>query len=320
MSASETVNVASETTDVNPPSSNNSTAVASSTNTPSTSRSRDTSTRRNRSRSRTRSRHGHREGRSHASHRSRIRFKHKERNFAAAVCSMITIVILCTALSEPRWISLRGGGCTLLHGGDLHYLGAFQFFYNGQFYQDQNSHATATVNEIYKYGPNANEMMSNCVTFRTVLLFKAIIAFSFLGILCSLFAFLLDLMGPTQKALKMLRRNALFSILSVLMCVVINLFCYYVTVYVDELQNKTKLHKGSKVDVTFDVSFYLVTAAGGISVFSVAFNCLRRRSSFEEPRHNYVMNDYDDLNSLLPPPEPEIAPMANLPPPPAYSP
>ncbi|ESO96850.1 hypothetical protein LOTGIDRAFT_115322 [Lottia gigantea] len=275
--------------------------------TDSTSRSRESGSRRNRSRRRSR-----RDGsRSHSSHRSRIRFKQKEKNFAAAVCSMITIVTLCTALAEPNWISLSGGGCTIPFKGDLHHLGAYQFFYDGTFHQNSKS-----LNS-YKF------VMTNCVTFTTVLLFKFIIAFCFLGILCSLFAFLLDLMGPAHRFLKMLRRNAIFSILSVLMCVVVNLFCYYVTVYVSQLQKTSKLHKGSKVEVSFDISFYLVTAAGGISVFSVACNCLRQRSPYEESRHNYIMNEYDDLNSLLPNMDlesPSLTSSGNIPPPPAYTP
>lgn len=54
--------------------------------------------------SRSRSRHRHSSQR-HSRHNCRMYFKHKERNFAAALCSMITIVLLCTAL-EPDWIYL----------------------------------------------------------------------------------------------------------------------------------------------------------------------------------------------------------------------
>ena len=56
---------------------------------------------------------------------SRFYPKERERNFFAAACSMVVIVILCTALAEPKWISMRGGGCNLDH------LGVYQFFSSG---------------------------------------------------------------------------------------------------------------------------------------------------------------------------------------------
>ena len=81
-----------------------------------------------RSRSPRRSRHEH-----HSHRRRRFRFKHKERNFLAAVCSMIVIVMLCTALVEPDWIYMRGGACSDGDGNPKHTIGVFQFFYPGHF-------------------------------------------------------------------------------------------------------------------------------------------------------------------------------------------
>ena len=52
------------------------------------------------------------------------------------------------------------------------------------------------------------------MTYKAVLIFKTVIAFCFLGILCSLFAFILDLVGPKARALKLLRRNAIMSIVT----------------------------------------------------------------------------------------------------------
>ena len=41
---------------------------------------------------------------------------------------------------------------------------------------------------------------------------KSIIVFTFLAIICSVCSFFLDLLGPTQKALKLIHRNAIPSI------------------------------------------------------------------------------------------------------------
>ena len=83
------------------------------------------------SRSHSRSPHRHR----HHGHRrrSRFRFKHKERNFLAAVCSMVVIVVLCTAMAEPNWFNMRGGGCRDTDNKAVHTMGVYQFFYIGHF-------------------------------------------------------------------------------------------------------------------------------------------------------------------------------------------
>ena len=65
--------------------------------------------------------------------------------------------------------------------------------------------------------------MDNCVTHKAVKLIKAIIAFTFMAMLSTLCAFILDLVGPTQRSLKCIHRNAIFSIISgkcPLMCVI----------------------------------------------------------------------------------------------------
>lgn len=49
---------------------------------------------------------------------------------------------------------------------------------------------------------------------QTVLLLRVIAAFCFLGILCSLSAFLLDVFGPKHPALKITRRYAFAHILT----------------------------------------------------------------------------------------------------------
>ncbi|BFY98200.1 hypothetical protein BsWGS_01240 [Bradybaena similaris] len=271
--------------------------------------------------SRSRSRHRHSSQR-HSRHNCRMYFKHKERNFAAALCSMITIVLLCTAL-EPDWIYLTGGKCHLLHSpeGSLKQLSTTQFFYNGHFYK--NYPLTKMDDTVYKFGESSNEIMVNCVTYETVLLFKTSIAFTLIAVVCSLLGFLLDLIGPEYQVFKLLRRNAIFNILTVVMCVAIDMFAYWITSNVEKLQVSTRLHDGSRVEVTFDASFYLITAAGGMSVIATACNCLRRHSVYnvsDSARHaDHVY--FDDVEALLPPlPSSDSGSHSNYPPPPAYTP
>lgn len=128
----------------------------------STSSSRDSnsSSRRSHSSGRSRSRHRRSHGSSRRSsrHHSRQRHnKHRERNFPSALCSMVAIVILSTAMAEPRWIRIENGSCRVSEG-KLTYLGAFQFLYNGHFVENVHTvsdmdQKSITVFTDYKYGP-----------------------------------------------------------------------------------------------------------------------------------------------------------------------
>ena len=99
--------------------------------------------------SRSRHRYGHR----HRRRRSRFRFKRKESNFLAAISSMIVLVLLCTAMAEPRWFFLQGGGCRLKDKTPVNYLGVNQFFYMGTFLSEGGH----TAKSEYKYGPMKTE-------------------------------------------------------------------------------------------------------------------------------------------------------------------
>ncbi|XP_005097510.1 transmembrane protein 127 [Aplysia californica] len=270
---------------------------------------------------RSRSRHRHSSNRRHSRHRCRTYFQHKERNFASASCSMVTIVLLCTSL-EPNWIYMSGGDCHLLHDpkGSLHTLSTRQFFSNGHFYK--NYPLTSAGDMVYKFGGSSNDILVNCVTYTAVLLFKASIAFTLIAVVFSFISFLLDLFGPTYQLLKLLRRNAIFNILTVVMCISINLFAYWITSAVERLQESSRMHLGSKVEVTFAASFYLITAAGGMSVLATACNCLRRHKGVEAEHVRQADRYFDDTEALLPPPPPEedSSPLSNLPPPPPYAP
>ncbi|KAL6088149.1 hypothetical protein STEG23_008201 [Scotinomys teguina] len=93
---------------------------------------------------------------------------------------------------------------------------------------------------------------------QTVLLLRIIAAFCFLGILCSLSAFLLDVFGPKHPALKITRRCAFAHILTVLQCATVIGFSYWASELILALQQQHKKYHGSQVNVTFAVSFYLV--------------------------------------------------------------
>lgn len=270
------------------------------------------------SRSRSRHRHGHR----HRRRRSRFRFKRKESNFLAAISSMIVLVLLCTAMAEPRWFFLQGGGCRLQDGTPVNYLGVNQFFYMGSFLQLVSSKPNVPKTE-YKYGPLKTEVLFDCVTPQAVPIMKSIITFCLFGVAFSLVAFVLDVAGPTNRLLKILRRNAIFNILTVAVCITINGFSYWAATVLEVFQEITKLKKGDpKPVVQFSISFYLITASGVMSVIAAATNLLRR--SYHHSDHHgdrdRLLDDYDGMDFAGVPRHELCSPMTGLPPPPPYAP
>jgi len=120
---------------------------------PSRSDGREPGSRRSRSRRRSRHRDHHRHHRS----RPRLRMKSGDKNFPAAVCNMLAIVLLCTSLAEPKWFSLSGGGCKV---GDkpLNHLGTYQFFYPGSILSQEKRFSDDQIQHvIYQFGPNLKD-------------------------------------------------------------------------------------------------------------------------------------------------------------------
>ncbi|XP_013411328.1 transmembrane protein 127, partial [Lingula anatina] len=109
-----------------------------------------------------------------------------------------------------------------------------------------------------------------------------------------------------------------------LVCVTVNGFCFWEAQLIKDLQEKTKHHAGSKVEVHFDVSFYLVTAAGAVSVIAVACNLLQRYPPIHDSRRSSdrhrLMEDFDGMEVIPPLGAELIPPVTNVPPPPPYAP
>ncbi|XP_072490881.1 transmembrane protein 127 isoform X2 [Notamacropus eugenii] len=151
-----------------------------------------------------------------------------------------------------------------------------------------------------------------CMNPQTVLLLRVIAAFCFLGILCSLSAFLLDVFGPKHPALKITRRYAFAHILTVLQCATVIGFCYWASELILAQQQQHKKYHGSQVYVTFAVSFYLVAGAGGASILATAANLLRHYPTEEEEQALELLSEmeenepypaeYEVINQFQPPP------------------
>ncbi|ETE63228.1 Transmembrane protein [Ophiophagus hannah] len=185
--------------------------------------------------------------------------KQPERSLASALPGALSITALCTALAEPAWLRIHGGTCSRQELGVADVLG----------YIDPDL------------------LKDYCMNPQTVLLLRVIAAFCFLGIICSLSAFLLD-------------------------CATVIGFCYWASELILAQQQQHKKYHGSQVYVTFAVSFYLVAGAGGASILATAANLLRHYPTEEEEQALELLSEmeenepypaeYEGINQFQPPP------------------
>lgn len=130
---------------------------------------------------------------------------------------------------------------------------------------------------------------------------RLIIAFIFLAITSSMFGLILDFFGFMHNVLKNMRRNAIFHIITVFLCLFINGFCFWVTERIYEQQYLTRFKKGKRVDVQFDMSYYLIVFASVISVLAAAFTLIRRYPTDEDEQLDRILQEYtgfEDPTSL----------------------
>ncbi len=273
-------------------SSGSNAAVTTNTGTSSNVDGGSSSSRSSRSRRhRSRSHHGHHR---HRSRRRRHNPKRAERNLVAAILGMIVIAVLISSLAEQKWFRLHGGQCTHT------YIGAYQFL-------------TPGIEKSTDY--------SKCVNAQVVTIMRSVIAFIFLSITSSLFAFFLDTLGPMKVSLRFVRRHAIGNIIAVLMCLTMSGFCYWAASEIEKTLSANKRADGSKVIVSFEVGYYLIVASGALSVIISATNLLRPYSSYdEEPPRERLIDDWDQLLEAELASMPAGPPFANLPEPPAYTP
>ncbi|XP_078740061.1 transmembrane protein 127 [Lampetra fluviatilis] len=164
--------------------------------------------------------------------------------------------------------------------------------------------------------------LSACLSPQICLLLRVVAAFLLLGVSCSLGAFLLDVLGSTQPALRLTRRYAFLHILTVLHCATAVGFSYWASELLFDLQLSHKLHHGSQVWVRFDVSFYLLAGAGAASIVATAVNLLRSYPSPEEEQALQLLRQMEEAQptDVVTVPVPGGGITVTRPPPPAYSP
>lgn len=214
--------------------------------------------------------------------------KQAERNILSASCAVFCIAILAVSLVEIRWFYLDGGGC------NVNYLGVAHFFAPGRLeYQLEMSRVEHSKEiTVYKFILPNGLVLKNCANREIMLIMRAVIAFVFLAIFSSCIGLMLDTFGCMKSSVKLIRRHGVFHILTVVFCLIINGFCFWISEKMYEQQNETRGKKGKKVDISFDVSYYLIVLASGLSILATAFTLIRRYPTDEDEQLERLLEEY----------------------------
>lgn len=97
-----------------------------------------------------------------------------------------------------------------------------------------------------------------CTTPEIITLMRVLILLCFMVLLCSCIGVLINLTSLNSKAIKMLRRNAIPSIMCVFWVIAIVGVCYYTTVVLGNENNSDP----NTIQVDYEYGFYTITGAG----------------------------------------------------------
>jgi hypothetical protein len=71
-------------------------------------------------------------------------------------------------------------------------------------------------------------------------------------------------------------------LLLVLFCTIVIGLCFWVSEIIYDIQDKTRLKIGKKIEVQFDIAYYLLVISNSLSLFAITFALLRRYPSDDE--------------------------------------
>nr|CAD7261461.1 unnamed protein product [Timema shepardi] len=277
--------------------------------------------------------------------------KEHDRNFVAAFFHMATIALTCTSLAQLGWFHIRGGQCSphlaVYQFFNLGYMdndpqeGAVPVTLH--FYpttgigkaklEEVNPHLRGgrVENHLGKTTLSSPDRDSNldlpvlisraqldwrCVTPEIANLMRILILLCFMAMISSLVGFFLDIVGPTKKIFKIIRRNSVPSIFTVVWVVVIVGICYYVSIRLTTLVQN--MNPESEVQVSYEYGCYTITAAGVVAVIASACNLFQPHSSSvqEIPRRRLVEDWEGPESFVISGPRLVDTPLESLPPPP----
>ncbi|XP_073998062.1 transmembrane protein 127-like [Rhodnius prolixus] len=236
-----------------------------------------------------------------------------ERNHVAALFHLLSIIFTSSALFKMSWFRIWGNHCTSP-------LALYQFMKLGYFESsgrptslDLPKLEVTTSSIVIEYHTD-NDVMY-CITPDVLNLMRVLIMLCVLCIFYSMIGFCLDVIGPTKKSLRFIRRNSLPSIWAVLTVVAIVGVCYLITRSLEHAVRNMNSTYG--IHITYEYGCYAITAAGALSLLATTCNLLQEPSA---PRpipdgavRQRLVGDFEDLEAMS-------VNLRNMPPPPPYSP
>lgn len=136
-----------------------------------------------------------------------------------------------------------------------------------------------------------------------------------MSIICSLVAFVLDILGPKKRYLMLIRRNGMLNISAVGLLVAVCGMCYWAALLLYDNLHSHKRAKGSKVVVDFGISYYIIVSAAASNIVATACNLLRKYPPSQlEVDTQPILNDVDNAILREDPPAPQSVVVREPPP------
>ncbi|KAI8421777.1 hypothetical protein MSG28_009740 [Choristoneura fumiferana] len=142
-----------------------------------------------------------------------------------------------------------------------------------------------------------------CSTPETITLMRVLILLCFMVLLCSCVGVLINVTSLNSKVIKMLRRNAVPSIMCVFWVIAIVGVCYYTTVVLGMANNNDP----NTIQVDYEYGFYTITGAGALALLASAANLWGAPLSNEEDiQRRNLMEDWDGYEAHSVGPTPAV--------------
>ncbi|XP_004932628.1 uncharacterized protein LOC101741506 [Bombyx mori] len=236
-------------------------------------------------------------------------FKDKELNKIAAFFNITTFLLTCAALVQPSWFRIRGLHCTQS-------LALTQFFsFDGDDDLGEDDQINIHQDSIFNQKIEFDKSLPPCKTAATITLMRVLILLCFMVLLCSCIGAIINITSFNSKAIKLLRRNAIPSILCVFWVIAIVGVCYYTTVLLGNTNNSDP----NMIQVDYEYGFYTITAAGAMALLASAANLWGAPlSSDEDIQRRNLMEDWDGYEAHSVGPTPAVPTLPPYTPSPDY--
>ncbi|XP_045769059.1 transmembrane protein 127-like [Maniola jurtina] len=231
-----------------------------------------------------------------------LSFKDKELNKIAAFFNILTFLLTCAALVQPSWFRIKGLHCTQS-------LSLTQFFTFDEDDADDNDHDEDNdqilihQREFDTISRSDLNGLPPCTTPEIITLMRVLILLCFMVLLCSCIGVLINLTSLNSKAIRMLRRNAVPSIMCVFWVIAIVGVCYYTTVVLGNANNSDL----NTIQVDYEYGFYTITGAGALALLASAANLWGAPlSNDEDLQRRNLMEDWDGYEAHSVGPTPAV--------------